>query len=91
MDEGERMNEMKIIIPKSTGSMLINKTGSWRSSRPVIDEGKCTGCLICWKFCPDACIEPGEKPKINLDYCKGCGICAEECPFDAIEMVREEK
>lgn len=47
--------------------------------------------MICWKYCPDACITPAEKPVINLDYCKGCGICAEECPRGAITLVEEGK
>lgn len=80
-----------MMLPKSTGSMLVNKTGAWRSLRPVIDPGRCTGCLICWKFCPEACIRPGKLPEVDLDYCKGCGICAEECPRGAIEMVREKR
>ena len=75
----------------STGSMLVNKTGGWRSLRPVIDAEKCTACMICWKFCPEACIEPGEPPVISLDYCKGCGICAEECPRKAIILIEEGK
>ena len=75
----------------SSGSMLINKTGGWRSLRPVIDYEKCTACMICWKFCPEACIEPGEPPVITLDYCKGCGICAEECPAGAIILIEEGK
>ena len=75
----------------SFGLMLVNKTGGWRSLRPVIDTEKCTSCMICWKFCPDACITPGEKPVIDLDYCKGCGICAEECPKGAIALVEEGK
>ncbi len=75
----------------SIGSMLVNKTGGWRTVRPVIDTEKCTSCMICWKFCPDICITPGEKPVIDLDYCKGCGICAEECPVGAITLVKEGK
>jgi 2-oxoacid:acceptor oxidoreductase delta subunit (pyruvate/2-ketoisovalerate family) len=82
----------------SSGLMLVNKTGGWRSVRPVIDAEKCTSCMVCWKFCPDACITPGDSrggveplPYINLDYCKGCGICAEECPRDAIALVEEGK
>ena len=55
----------------SFGLMVINKTGGWRSLRPVIDNKKCTSCMICWKFCPEACITPEEQPVINLDYCKG--------------------
>lgn len=76
----------------STGSMLINKTGGWRSQRPVIDYEKCISCMVCWKFCPDISIRiKDNKPLIDLDYCKGCGICAEECPKKAIEMVTEGK
>ena len=75
----------------SFGLMMVNKTGGWRSLRPVIDNEKCTSCMICWKFCPEACIAPEEKPVIDLDYCKGCGICAEECPRGAITLVEEGK
>jgi len=67
-------------------------TGSWRTFRPIINNiEKCTGCQICWIYCPEACIELGEKnaPKINYDYCKGCGICAHECPLKIIQMERE--
>jgi len=81
-------------LPKmvvSTGSMLINKTGGWRSARPIIDYDKCNSCMICWKYCPDICIERRDKPFIDLDYCKGCGICAEECPRKAITLVPEGK
>ncbi|MFH1726609.1 MAG: 4Fe-4S binding protein [Elusimicrobiota bacterium] len=68
-----------------------NKTGNWRSIRPVIDAEKCTGCLLCWKFCPDACVRiEGERPVIDLDYCKGCMICANECPAKCIAIEEEE-
>lgn len=69
----------------------INKTGTWRSFRPVIDDKKCTRCYLCWKYCPDVAIEiEAEKVKINYDFCKGCGLCAEDCPKKAITMVMEE-
>lgn len=72
--------------------MVINKTGGWRSLRPVIDKVKCTSCMICWKFCPDACVIINDgKPEIDLDYCKGCGICAQECSKKAITLVVEKK
>jgi 2-oxoisovalerate ferredoxin oxidoreductase delta subunit len=88
-----KFKNMKDLPPMtvSSGSMLINKTGGWRSLRPVVDDEKCTACMICWKFCPEACIEPGEPPVIALDYCKGCGICAEECPTGAIILIEEGK
>ncbi len=66
------------------------KTGDWRNKRPVRDKEKCTRCLICWIFCPDAAISwDGTDIHFNLDFCKGCGICAEECPVNCIEMEEE--
>lgn len=67
----------------------VGLTGSWRIFVPVLDEGKCNKCLLCWIYCPEACIT--KDIKINYDYCKGCGICAEECPSKAIVMKKEEK
>ncbi len=76
----------------SLANTLYNKTGKWRSIRPVIDYDKCTSCMICWKFCPDACIKIIDgKPHIEYDYCKGCSICVEECPLKAIEAQEEKK
>lgn len=69
------------------------KTGPWRNFRPVIDSEKCNICFLCWRCCPEPCIEikdPESPPEVNYDYCKGCGICANECPKDAIEMIFEE-
>jgi pyruvate ferredoxin oxidoreductase delta subunit len=80
---------MGAVIPKLRSS-VENKTGGWRTKRPVIDVEKCVNCLICWIYCPDASIIRLEKyVTVNYDYCKGCGICAEECPRKAITMVEE--
>jgi len=79
-------------------SMDYNKTGSWRNFRPVIDYEKCTLCMVCWKFCPEAAIKLEKtkkkgkeevKPVIDYEYCKGCGICWEECPTRAIDIEEE--
>ena len=76
----------------SLANTFYNKTGKWRSIKPVIDYDKCNSCMICWKFCPDACIDIIEgKPYIDLDYCKGCAICVEECPTKAIKAEEEKK
>ena len=65
-----------------------NATGSWRALRPVKDAAKCTGCALCWMFCPEGLIS---RPGFEIDYayCKGCGICAQECKVGALVMVRE--
>ncbi len=71
---------------------LVNKTGSWRTMRPVIMYDKCTDCGICWLYCPDSAINRTEKGtyEIDYEYCKGCQICAAECRVGAIETVAEE-
>ena len=69
---------------------LCLDTGSWRTERPELKEGKCKRCGTCALFCPPQCINEKEDYfKANLDYCKGCGICAKECPAGAIAMVPE--
>ncbi len=77
------------------GTSLNNKTGSWRTHRPIIDPQICIGCSRCAKLCPDACIlmqadKKGQKKAIpDYSYCKGCGICAAECPVKAIIMAKD--
>jgi len=83
------------MIAKANSS-LQNKTGSWRSYKPVIDLNKCIACGICAKICPDSAanlkrIKGEMKAEINYDYCKGCGLCAKECPVKAIRMDAENK
>ncbi|HIQ56037.1 MAG TPA: 4Fe-4S dicluster domain-containing protein [Pyrodictium sp.] len=69
-------------------------TGSWRTKKPVIDESRCVGCLLCWFFCPENTIDVVEvngksMPRIDYEYCKGCGVCAQVCPTKTISMVEE--
>jgi pyruvate ferredoxin oxidoreductase delta subunit len=74
-------------------SAMDNKTGSWKSFRPVIDEAKCINCSICVCNCPDNAIpfKEGKRGPVRLDYCKGCGICANVCPVKCIKMEEESK
>jgi len=77
------------------GTSRANKTGSWRTQKPVTDQDICIGCSLCAKICPEACIDMitdnngKPKPRTDYDYCKGCALCAHECPVKAIKMVKD--
>lgn len=64
----------------------------------VINQGGCTGCMVCIDFCPVDCIElvPGDDPnnpsvhklvEVDLPRCIGCTLCAKYCPWETIDMV----
>jgi len=60
-------------------------------ARVVINEDKCSGCMLCLKACPFNAIKVGEpkdgkKHKALIDYslCKGCGVCIPSCPTKAL-------
>ena len=74
------------------------RTGDWRTTRPVVDNQRCTpakkgqpSCFLCWLYCPEAAISKTVPIEIDLEHCKGCGVCAEECPATAILMVEEAR
>ena len=78
------------LVAHAPGSSKRNKTGGWRTLRPVVDETKCKRCWLCVTYCPDSAMKKGEKSsRPDLDYCKGCGICAMECPTKCIRMEPE--
>jgi len=89
---GPDRHELGATIPAG-GNSLLNETGGWRTDVPVIDSERCTGCMLCYFYCPDASIivENGKAVGVDLKHCKGCAICARECPVDCIKMVLEEK
>ncbi len=64
----------------------------------VVNQGGCTGCMVCVDFCPVDCIRVGSGPdasnptvhkaiQIDLPACIGCTLCAKYCPWDTIEML----
>ena len=83
------------------GGYLVAKNAGWRNMRPVLNVGKCTGCLQCYLYCPDGCIfRPARQTAdaagtaavaIDYDFCKGCGVCVEVCRFGALAMVPESE
>ena len=92
-EDVQKVSEAAVI--REPGSSRENKTGSWRSLRPVVPD-TCTGCGMCTWYCPENCIKLVEDKKtgrkraeIDYDYCKGCGICASECPTKGIKMEKE--
>lgn len=89
---GVGRHELGATIPEA-GNSIYNETGGWRSLLPEIDVEKCSGCMLCYFYCPDASIivKDGKAVGIDLAHCKGCGICANECPAGAIVMNVEEK
>ena len=91
-DWGASRHELGATIPEA-GNSIDNETGGWRTNMPTIDPAKCTGCMLCYFYCPDAAIviENDIATGVDLAHCKGCGICAVECPVGAITMSVEEK
>jgi pyruvate ferredoxin oxidoreductase gamma subunit len=68
------------------------KTGLWRTMRPVVDYARCNRCWwVCSTFCPDGAIRVDEQkyPRIDYDHCKGCLICVAQCPPHAITALAE--
>ncbi len=86
---------MKIVISTVVDPMTtrVNKTGAWRSFKPIFNREKCTKCGICALYCPDGVVLKMEDGYFvpDYDFCKGCSICANECPKKSIVMVLEEK
>jgi len=68
--------------------LLGDGTVSVPANKAVLDTGKCTFCLTCFRCCPHGAIywTADNKPVISKLACQGCGICASECPMDAIQI-----
>ncbi len=90
----DRIPETLAELPDATAyeaGYLVTKNAGWRSSRPVIHQETCRGCLKCYLYCPEGVIfQDGGKVAVDYDFCKGCGICRKICRFGAIEMEEEK-
>lgn len=93
----QKLVDLSEIISISLDDTVGNKTGLWRTVKPVINYAKCKNrglkCGICRKLCPEPAILVDKNGKVTIDYdhCKGCGICSQECPLKAIEMRPDTK
>lgn len=69
-------------------SLLGDGTMTLPANKAVLDIGKCTFCLTCYRCCPHGAIDwtIDNKPVISAVACQSCGICAAECPMDAIQI-----
>ena len=68
-------------------NLLDNGIKTVPGDKAVIDAGKCTICLTCYRCCPHGAIYwEGDKAVISPIACQGCGICASECPMNAIQI-----
>ncbi len=71
-------------------ALLVIRTGDWRLERPVVREGRCSHCGVCYLLCPNNCIKDRSTHfAADLEFCKGCGVCARVCPGAAIVMQEE--
>ena len=80
--------------PESTafdaGYLTVDNSG-WRECNIIVDDSVCTGCSLCYKYCPDGAISmSSKKAVIDGRFCKGCGICIRICPADAIKTEAKE-
>ena len=68
--------------------LLGDGTVTVPANKAILDTGKCTFCLTCYRCCPHGAIfwSADNKPIISKVACQGCGICASECPMDAIQI-----
>lgn len=63
------------------------KLSQHASQPPVIIEQKCTGCELCYKWCPSDAISMRNKVAFITDEkCISCGECIALCRFDAVSF-----
>jgi 2-oxoacid:acceptor oxidoreductase delta subunit (pyruvate/2-ketoisovalerate family) len=89
----KKRKSIKTLFGPVATKISNEKTGTWRTRRPNVNQSECVRCGICAEYCPTGVM--AIKPEgdiavvINFDNCKGCGICANLCPRTCIEMISE--
>lgn len=91
----KQQKEVRYILGPLATEFSNVPTGTWRTTRPVIDTSRCTLCRQCTLVCPTDVIvinpESSNKIEILYDYCKGCGICERGCVNKCIVMEKENE
>ncbi len=76
-------------VLKSLAMGLAAKAGKLAmhsSSKPFVDEGKCTSCGTCVDYCPQDAISFVQYVAKIGRSCTGCGGCVAVCPSGAIKL-----
>ena len=87
-----KSKKFEIAGSMKSGTSINNKTGNWKTFKPVVDFKKCIHCMFCVLDCPDICIPVKDEKRLetNFEMCKGCGICESVCPVKCIKMVKDD-
>ncbi|MQY82699.1 pyruvate ferredoxin oxidoreductase subunit gamma, partial [archaeon] len=55
--EAVDVGDPRVVAEVVGGKAPAGSRADWRTFRPVVDSEKCTGCRMCWVYCPEHCIE----------------------------------
>lgn len=89
---------MTLQYPDRTDEPMQAKLPSRYRGMLEVEIDACTGCALCEKTCPIACISIEvskgkerliESFEIDMSRCMHCGLCSECCPTDAIRHTKE--
>lgn len=57
----------------------------------IVDNGRCTGCGECGRFCPFSALSVDNgRALIDVQSCQSCGICIKHCPQSALHAAGKE-
>jgi len=71
--------------PNSCMSETLNEIGITGVVKPIRNEGKCTGCGTCVKYCKEgAIVIKSGRIVLDPEKCMHCGICLLSCPYNII-------